>query len=66
MTLHVVQDFNYNAHITFYFFAVWAVGQTVGNAFAFSMIHCVRPVIRVAMILQIIACSFEGPSNLFP
>lgn len=66
MTLHVVQYFDFDSQIAFYFFAVWSTGQTVGNGFASCMIPCVRPIMRIAMVGQVIACSLAGPTNVIP
>ena len=66
ITMHLVQDYGYDAHIAYYFFAVWSFGQTIGNCFASCMIPYIRPIIRVSFVVQVGALMLTGPTNVIP
>ena len=50
ITVHLTQDYGYDLHIAYYFFATWSTGQTVGNCFSPCMIPYTRPLLKIAMV----------------
>jgi len=50
MTVHVVRDFDYDAQIAYYFFAVWSTGQIIGNILTSPMIPYTRFMIKASLI----------------
>ena len=67
ITMHLVQDYeNFDAHVAYYFFAVWSTGQTIGNCFAACMMPYTRTILRISMVMQIIGLIMAGPTNAIP
>ena len=66
ITVHLTQDYGYDLHIAYYFFATWSTGQTVGNCFSPCMIPYTRPLLKIAMVGQMLSLAAVGPTNIIP
>lgn len=66
ITMHLVEDFGFEAEVAYYFFAVWSSGQIIGNCFAPCMIPHASGIMRLGMAAQIVGLALAGPSNTLP
>ena len=64
LTAHLVQDYEFDATIAYYLFAVWSSGHIIGSFSVTCMIPCTRVIIRVALAMHMVGLLMAGPSNL--
>ena len=64
LTAHLVQDYEFDATIAYYLFAVWSSGHIIGSFAVTCMIRCTRVIIRVALAMHMVGLLLAGPSNL--
>ena len=64
LTAHLVQDYEYDATVAYYLFAVWSSGHIIGSFAVTCMIPYTRIIIRVAMAVHVVGLFLAGPSNL--